>query len=103
MDINMGDKILSKNLDGSYTFTDTRTVDEAHEENLTRIRELVTAKITEAGYDEIWQRNAALGLVDNAEKGRAFISNLRASYHDYKAKLLAATRDEADGIQFNIP
>lgn len=99
----MGYKTFTKNLDGSYTFTDTRTVEEAHEENLNRIRELVTAKITEAGYDEIWQRNAALGLVDNAEEGKAFISNLRSAYHDYKARLLASTRDEADGIQFNIP
>lgn len=98
-------KTLTHNLDGTSTFTDTRTVEEAHQENLTRIRELVTAKITEAGYDEIWQRNAALCVIaqEEVEAGRAFISNLRTAYHDYKARLLAATRDEADGIQFNIP
>jgi len=99
----MGHKELKKHLDGSYTFTDTRTILEAHEENLTRIRELTTAKIFEAGYDEIWQRNAALGLVDNAEVGKAYIASLRAAYHDYKARLLASTRDEADSVSFSAP
>ena len=99
----MGHKELKKHLDGSYTFTDTRTILEAHEENLTRIRELTTAKIFEAGYDEIWQRNAALGLVDNAEVGKAYIASLRAAYHDYKARLLASTRDEADSVTFIAP
>ena len=82
---------------------DTRTVEEAHEENLSRIRELITAKIIEAGYDEIWQRNAGLGVIEaeQVEQGRAYIINLRAAYHDYKARLLASTRDEADGVQFN--
>ena len=98
-------KTLHHNLDGTYLFTDTRTIEEAHQENLTRIRELVTDKITEAGYDEVWQRNAALGVLTNleVEQGREFIANLRSAYHDYKARLLASTRDEADGIQFNIP
>jgi hypothetical protein len=84
---------------------DTRTTEEAHQENLTRIRDLVTAKIIEAGYDEVWQRNAALGVLTNleVEQGREFISSLRSAYHEYKARLLASTRDEADGIQFNIP
>jgi hypothetical protein len=102
---NMGTKTFHKHLDGSRTFTDTRTVKEAHEENLSRIRELITAKITEAGYDEIWQRNAALGVIDaeQVEDGRAFIANLRTAYHDYKARLLAATRDEADAIQYVAP
>ena len=101
----MGQKILHHYLDGTSFFEDTRTIEEAHEENLTRIRELVTAKIIEAGYDEVWQRNAALGVLTNidVEQGREFISNLRSSYHDYKARLFASTRDEADGIQFNIP
>ena len=101
----MGHKSLDYNLDGIAVFTDTRTIEEAHQENLTCIRELVTAKITEAGYDEIWQRNAALGVLTNleVEQGREFIANLRSAYHDYKARLLASTRDEADGIQFNIP
>ena len=81
---------------------DTRTIKEAHQENLTRIRELVTDKITEAGYDEVWQRNAALGVLTNleVEQGREFIANLRSAYHDYKARLLASTRDEADSIEF---
>ena len=57
----MGTKTLRHNLDGTSVFTDTRTIEEAHEENITRIRELITAKILEAGFDEIWQRNAALG------------------------------------------
>lgn len=100
---NMSGKSYHKNLDGSYVFTDTRTINEAHEENLTRIREIVSAKILEAGYDEIWQRNAALGLVDNAEVGKAYIASLRAAYHNYKAKLLASTRDEADAVQFIPP
>jgi len=101
----MGHKTLHHNLDGTSFLEDTRTIEEAHQENLTRIRELVTAKITEAGDDEIWQRNAALGVLTNleVEQGREFISNLRSAYHDYKARLLASTRDEADGIQFNIP
>jgi hypothetical protein len=96
-------KTLHHNLDGTSVFTDTRTIYEAHEENLTRIRELITAKILEAGYDEIWQRNAALGLVDNAETGKAYIASLRFAYHDYKARLLASTRDEADAVQFVAP
>ncbi len=101
----MGNKTLHTNLDGSVIFTDTRSVEEAHEENLTRIREIVTAKITEAGYDEIWQRNAALGVIDaeQVEAGRAYIANLRTAYHDYKARLLAANRDEADAVQFIAP
>ena len=99
----MGKKTLYHYLDGTSRFEDTRTLAEAHEENLTRIRELITAKILEAGYDEVWQRNAALGLVDNAEAGKAYIGSLRAAYHDYKARLLASTRDEADGVQFNLP
>ena len=99
----MGKKTLYHRLDGTSVFEDTRTIDEAHEENLTRIRELITAKILEAGYDEIWQRNAALGLVDNAEAGKAYIATLRAAYHDYKARLLASTRDEADAIQYVAP
>jgi hypothetical protein len=99
----MGHKTLHHNPDGTSVFTDTRTIEEAHDENLTRIRELITAKIVEAGYDEVWQRNAALGVLTNleVEQGRDFIANLRTAYHDYKARLLASTRDEADGIQFN--
>jgi hypothetical protein len=101
----MGQKTLTFNLDGTSVFTDTRTIEEAHEENLTRIRELITAKIVEAGYDEVWQRNAGLGVLTNleVEQGREFISNLRTAYHDYKARLLASTRDEADSVEFNIP
>jgi hypothetical protein len=101
----MGNKNLHYNLNGTSTFTDTRSAEEAHEENLSRIREIVTAKITEAGYDEIWQRNAALGVIDaeQVEAGRAYIANLRTAYHDYKARLLAATRDEADACQFLAP
>ena len=99
----MGQKTIHHNLDGTSVFTDTRTIEEAHQENLTRIRELVTAKIIEAGYDEIWQRNAALGLVDNADEGKSFIANLRSAYHDYKSRLLASTRDEADSVPFNLP
>lgn len=82
---------------------DTRTIEESHQENLTRIRKLITAKILEAGFDEIWQRNAALGLVDNAEVGKAYIARLRAAYHNYKAKLISSTRDEADAVQFIPP
>ena len=99
----MGKKTLYHHLDGTSVFEDTRTTSEAHEENLTRIRELITAKILEAGYDEIWQRNAALGLVDNAEACKAYIASLRAAYHDYKARLLASTRDEADSVTFVAP
>ena len=101
----MGHKTFHNNLDGTSFLEDTRTIEEAHEENLDRIRELVTAKIIETGYDEVWQRNAALGVLTNieVEQGREFIANLRSAYHDYKARLLASTRDEADGIQFNIP
>lgn len=98
-----GIKRFCNYLDGTSRFEDTRTLEEAHEENLTRIRKLVTAKILGAGYDEIWQRNAALGLVDNAEVGKAYIASLRADYHDYKARLLASTRDEADAVQFTAP
>ena len=101
----MGHKTLHHNLDGTSFFEDTRTIEEAHQENLTRIRELVTAKITEAGYDEVWQRNAALGLLTNleVEQGREFIASLRLAYHDYKYRLLASSRDEADAVQFVAP
>jgi len=100
----MGHKELFYNLDGTSVFTDTRTIEEAHQENLTRIRELVTTKILEAGYDEVWQRNAALGVLTNleVEQGREFIANLRSAYHDYKARLLASTRDEADSVEFSV-
>ena len=80
----MGSKTLYHRLDGTSVFEDTRTIEEAHEENLTRIRELITAKIIEAGYDEIWQRNAALGLVNNAEDGKAYIARLRVAYRDWE-------------------
>jgi hypothetical protein len=91
-------------INGVYSHTeDTRTIEEAHSENLIFIRGLITSKIIEAGYDEIWQRNAALGLVDNAEAGKAYIASIRAAYHDYKARLLASTRDEADSVQFQPP
>jgi hypothetical protein len=98
----MGHKTLHHYLDGTSFLEDTRTIEEAHQENLTRIRDLVTAKITEAGYDEIWQRNAALGVLTNleVEQGREFIANLRSAYHDYKTRLQAATRDEADLVEF---
>jgi hypothetical protein len=98
----MGQKTLTFNLDGTSAFTDTRTIEEAHEENLTRIRKLITAKIVEAGYDEVWQRNAGLGVLTNleVEQGRDFIANLRTAYHDYKARLLSSTRDEADSVEF---
>ena len=101
----MGHKTLHHNLDGTSFLEDTRTIEEAHQENLTRIRELVTAKITEAGYDEVWQRNAALGVLTNleVEQGREFIAGLRSAYHDYKARLLESTRDEADAVQFVAP
>jgi len=101
----MGHKTFHNNLDGTSFLEDTRTIEEAHEENLDRIRELVTAKIIETGYDEVWQRNAALGVLTNieVEQGREFIANLRSAYHDYKARLFASTRDEADGIKFNMP
>jgi hypothetical protein len=87
-------------LDGTSYYEDTRTLAEAHEENISRIREWITHKIHDAGYDEIWQRNASLGLVDNAEEGKAFIANIRSAYHDYKKRLLASTRDAADSIEF---
>jgi len=101
----MGSKNYHKSLDGSYSFSDTRTIEEAQEENLERICELITDKILEAGYDEVWQRNAALGVIsqDEVEAGRSFIANLRTAYHDYKARLLTATRDEADAVQFVAP
>ena len=100
-----GTKRFYNYLDGTTQFEDTRTIDEAHQENLTRIRELITAKILEAGYDEIWQRNAAMGVIDEeqVEAGRAFIANLRTAYHDYKARLLASTRDEADAVPLVAP
>jgi hypothetical protein len=103
--LKMGSKNYHKNLDGSYLFTDTRTIEQAQEENLARIRELITDKILEAGYDEVWQRNAALGVIsqDEVEAGRAFIASLRSAYHDYKARLLASTRDEADAVRFLAP
>jgi len=87
-------------LDGTSYFEDTRTAEEAHQENLDVVRKKITNMINEAGYDEIWQRNASLGLVENAEEGKAFIGNLRTAYHDYKARLLASTRNEADLVQF---
>jgi len=101
----MGHKTFHNNLDGTSFLEDTRTIEEAHQENLTRIRELITAKIIEAGYDEVWQRNAGLGVLTNleVEQGREFIANLRTAYHDYKSRLLQSTRDEADGVQFNLP
>lgn len=99
----MGGKTLHHNLDGASVFTDTRTKEEAHQENLDRIREYITDKIHSSGYDEIWHRNVALGLIEDADIGRQYIANLRAAYHDYKARLLASSRDEADSIKFEEP
>ncbi len=87
-------------------FSDTRTIEEAHEENLTRIRELTTAKIFEAGYDEIWQRNAALGIIEQEQiqAGTAYIAACRNEYLRCKALILTATsNDEADAVQFIPP
>ena len=103
---NMGTKNYHKHLDGSYTFTDTRTILEAHEENLTRIRELTTAKIFEAGYDEIWQRNAAMGVIPQQESqvGINYIAACRNEYLRCKALILAATTNEAaDSVQYIPP
>ena len=101
----MGTKTLHKDLNGNYTFTDTRTLEEAREENFARWREATTNLILYAGFDEIWQRNAGLGVIEaeQVEQGRAYIINLRAAYHDYKARLLASNRDEADDVQFLAP
>jgi hypothetical protein len=85
---------------------DTRTLSEAHEENLTRIRELTTAKIFEAGYDEIWQRNTAMGVItqQEAQVGINYIAACRNEYLRCKALILTATsNDEADAVQFIPP
>ena len=102
----MGTKNYHKNLDGSYVFTDTRTTLEAHEENLARIRELTTVKIFKAGYDEIWQRNAAMGVIPQQESqvGINYIAACRNEYLRCKALILAATtNDEADAVPFVPP
>jgi len=101
-----GQKIFHTNLDGASVFTDTRTILEAHEENLTRIRELTTAKIFRAGYDEIWQRNAAMGVIpqQEAQLGINYIAACRNEYLRCKALILASTtNDEADAVQFVPP
>jgi len=85
---------------------DTRTIEESHQENLTRIRELITAKILEAGFDEIWQRNAAMGVIpqQEAQVGINYIAACRNEYLRCKALILAATtNDEADAVQFQPP
>ena len=94
-------------INGAYSHTeDTRTLAEAHEENLTRIRELTTAKIFEAGYDEIWQRNTAMGVIpqQEAQVGINYIAACRNEYLRCKGLILAATsNDEADSVQYIPP
>lgn len=102
----MGKKTLYHYLDGTSVFEDTRTLSEAHEENLTRICELTTAKIFEAGYDEIWQRNAAMGVIpqQEAQVGINYIAACRNEYLRCKALILAATSNEAaDSVTFIAP
>ena len=85
---------------------DTRTLDEAKQENLERWRETTTKLILEAGYDEIWQRNAALGIIEQEQiqTGTAYIAACRNEYLRCKALILAATtNDEADSVTFIAP
>ena len=93
-------------MDGSYVITDTRTLEEAQQENLQGFRETTTSLILSAGYDEIWQRNASMGLISEQEKqtGIAYIAACRNEYLRCKALILAATtNDEADAVQFVAP
>jgi hypothetical protein len=103
----MGTKTLTWYPDGTSVFSDTRTLAEAKTENLGRWREITTKLIFEAGYDEIWQRNAALvGVLPPEEvgKGTQFIAACRNEYLRCKALILAAqTNDEADAVQFVAP
>lgn len=102
----MGTKTLHKDLNGNYTFTDTRTLEEAREENFARWREATTNLILYAGYDEIWQRNASMGIISEQEKqtGIAYIAACRNEYLRCKALILASTtNDEADSVTFHPP
>ena len=106
MGLIMGTKTRHKNLDGSYKITDTRTLDEARQENLNHFRETTTDLIVSAGYDEIWQRNVAMGIIEKgqAQAGTAYISACRNEYLRCKALILAATtNDEADSVTFHPP
>ena len=102
----MGSKTLTFYPDGSSVFRDTRTLDEAKQENFGRWREITTSLILSAGYDEIWQRNASLGVISEQEKqtGIAYIAACRNEYLRCKALILAATsNDEADSVHFVAP
>lgn len=101
-----GSKTLTWYPDGISVFRDTRTLDEAKQENLGRWREITTKLILEAGHDEIWQRNAAMGVIpqQEAQVGINYIAACRNEYLRCKGLILAATtNDEADSVQFIVP
>ena len=102
----MGTKTRHKNLDGSYEITDTRTLNEARQENLNHFKEITTNLILSAGYDEIWQRNVAMEIIsqEQAQAGTNYIAACRNEYLRCKALILAAqTNDEADSVRFEEP
>lgn len=102
----MGQKTLSKLLDGKVIFSDTRTIEEAQCEKLTQVRQLATFQISSAGLDAATQQNAALGIYEpeRCEAIKNYISACRNEYLRCKGLILAATtNDEADAIKFNAP
>ena len=106
MNRTMGQKTLSKLLDGKVIFSDTRTIEEAQCEKLTQVRQLATFQISEAGLDTATQQNAALGIYEPArcEAIKNYIAACRNEYLRCKGLILAATsNDEADAVQFIPP
>ena len=85
---------------------DDRTLEQAKNEDIERMREFSTMAINAAGLDEKTQLNAIAGIYEPArcEAIKNYIAACRNEYLRCKALILAATtNDEADSVTFIAP
>ncbi len=85
---------------------DTRELPFVKSRAVIQMREDCSFAISNAGLDEITQRNAFGGIYppERCEAIKSYISACRNEYLRCKALILAAqTNDEADGVQYVSP
>ena len=85
---------------------DTRELPFVKSRAVIQMREECSFAISNAGLDEITQRNAFGGIYspERCEAIKSYISDCRNEYLRCKALILAAqTNDEADAIQYVAP
>ena len=85
---------------------DERSLEQAKNEDIERMREFSTMAINAAGLDEKTQLNAIAGIYspERCEAIKNYIAACRNEYLRCKGLILAATsNDEADAVQFIPP